>query len=372
MTDHDEKKEGKTSGIMVSSAVTLEVRNPLVAMFAIEDYTKCDQMKNMHTAKSDYFRVFEAMHITHGYSFVCMVDKNEENETKNSNEKDKEKENENKKNINSFDLNYNQNRPVDGKLSKKKWKTHITCDDINRFNNQIKQTILTNKNKNELNYDGLIYFISCLGDKDNVIYDSNGEDGILDFLFEEFTNKECKCLTNKPKIFIIDTSRGASISKGIENPKLNLKLNLEKTVQKLEKLNDCTHNNSSDKPVVDDNEQKEKEKRKEKRKYSKLIHASQYAQGQKQYLEYDDFRVIYATPDGFKKIEHEYQKTSILIKNFCKLCKKENDLTRLIYQTKSKVEKDVKKLSKKDDKHRQCQVVVDNNRLSYNVVLIPK
>ena len=71
------------------------------------------------------------------------------------------------------------------------------------------QTILTDDNKYK--HDGLIYFISCLGDGDDAIYDSLGEEYNLAFLFDQFNNQECKCLTNKPKIFIIDTSRDTKL-----------------------------------------------------------------------------------------------------------------------------------------------------------------
>ena len=86
-----------------------------------------------------------------------------------------------------------------------KFKLKWTCDHIDMFNEQIKENILHDNGK--YIHDSLIYFISSHGNRDELIYDSNGEEYSLAFIYNEFNNQNCKLLRNKPKIFIVDADR---------------------------------------------------------------------------------------------------------------------------------------------------------------------
>ena len=77
-------------------------------------------------------------------------------------------------------------------------KTEWTKDEIKKFNDKIKQKILSNP---RINYDCLLYFISCrckskIGDsKNHLIYDSNGEKITLKQIMHQFSNQNCPQLS---------------------------------------------------------------------------------------------------------------------------------------------------------------------------------
>ena len=61
-------------------------------------------------------------------------------------------------------------------------------------------------------HDGLIFVLSCHGTSRNRIILSNGKTFKLSKLFEYFNGDSCRYLIDKPKIFIIDCSRGGAVS----------------------------------------------------------------------------------------------------------------------------------------------------------------
>ena len=88
-------------------------------------------------------------------------------------------------------------------LSKKFGETY---KEIETFNENVRNIIVNNE------FDSLIYFVSCHGDKDNVIYDSEGDEYQLDCVFYMFNNLYCRQLRNKPKIFVVDAWYGQFIN----------------------------------------------------------------------------------------------------------------------------------------------------------------
>ena len=347
-----EKKDSNTTARIASSKATLDVSNPLIVMFAIEDYSTGTHgmFVNMEKAAADYYTVMYMMNYKCGYSHVCMVNKSNNDE--------------------SWKIHHNKKRVKDGSFVKQKYKKHINMGDIEEFNTYIKENILTDDNKYK--YDGLIYFISCLGDGDDVIYDSLGEDGNLAFLFDQFNHEECKCLRNKPKIFIIDTSRAPNtkLSAIPKNP--NSKAPSKSNSGKKDNNNDNNSNNSvssGDNKSSDSNYNSSNNKPTVKRMY-----ASEY------FCKESDMRFVYATADGYAKVldKPKYDKKgSNLIRQFCfsidRKCKDKNLLDDLIYKTKMGVEEKIFKHSNfKETKDINCQVVVDVNRMRYHVNLVPK
>ena len=153
--------------------------NPLIVMMGMSIYDKFSQLPQLYSCYKDYRNIIKAFNFIHGYSIAYLNENN--------------------------DLIYIDKKIVDSKDIDDKFKLKWTCDEIETFNQQIKQEILHGSNK--YNHDSLIYIISCHGNRDESIYDYNGEQYSLDYIYHEFSNKECKILREKPKLFIIDADR---------------------------------------------------------------------------------------------------------------------------------------------------------------------
>ena len=156
--------------------------NPLIAMIGISNYDET-HLPSLEGVYNDYWNVKQAFNFSRGYSMVYF---NQRNQLIYINDKIDAKED------------------IDDKF-KLKW----TSDDIDMFNEQIHENILNNNNNTntKYNHDSLIYFISCHGNRDEIIYDSDGEEYSLAFIYDQFTNLNCQSLRNKPKIFIVDADR---------------------------------------------------------------------------------------------------------------------------------------------------------------------
>ena len=115
-------------------------------------------------------------------------------------------------------------------------------DEIEQFNEYICEKLLNNDN--QYNYDSLIYIISSHGTTGNTIFDSKGEEYILEFAFDVFNNQNCSCLRNKPKIFIIDSSRGEKESNLIKNSTFEIKNNLNENVNDVNININCNNNST--------------------------------------------------------------------------------------------------------------------------------
>ena len=93
------------------------------------------------------------------------------------------------------------------------FKIKWTFDDVEQFNRDICDSIINsggNSDSNSSNYDSIIYFASCHGDRDSVIYDKNGEIISLTYVTHVFDNQNCKALRQKPKMYLFDTNRVSS------------------------------------------------------------------------------------------------------------------------------------------------------------------
>ena len=92
-----------------------------------------------------------------------------------------------------------------------KFKTKWTCDEIEEFNENVRSNIIQSQKNDDCNfnynYDSIIYMLSCHGDRDECIYDSNGESMSITFILETFNNANCKQLRQKPKLYFFDTNR---------------------------------------------------------------------------------------------------------------------------------------------------------------------
>ena len=197
-----------------------KMTNPLIAMIGISEYEK-HILPNLGCTVNDYKNVQLAFYVVRGYSIVYF---------------DKNNQLKHKKRATLTNKNINIDRHV---ASRNDLKLRWNENDIFDYNNQV-HNILKNK---KYNHDGLIYFVSCHGDTDNVIYDSNGNKIPLIVIFDKFNNQNCIQLRNKPKIYFVDACRGNRRTQRIKNSMFGHD-------QQMEKLNvsnsqNYTHNGSN-------------------------------------------------------------------------------------------------------------------------------
>ena len=172
--------------------------NPLIAMIGISEYDS-DVNLSLDCVINDYKNVQHAFYVVRGCCMAYFNSKNTlvhkivEKQTSNINSKN---------NTNSRNVSNRHNLKL-------RWNEKEIFD----YNNKIHE-ILENK---QYNYDGLIYFISCHGDRGSVIYDSNGNKVPLIAIFDKFNNQNCLQLRNKPKIYFIEACRGDQRTKRMKN-----------------------------------------------------------------------------------------------------------------------------------------------------------
>ena len=203
--------------------------NPLIVMLGVSNYdaTFLPSLKGVY---NDYCCVQNVFNCIRGHSIVYLNENDE--------------------------LIY-VNKIIDTKVnnSSNKFKLKWTVDDIDMFNVEIKEKIVNGSN--EHNHDGLIYIISAHGNRDEYIYDSNGEQYNLSSIYKEYDNENCKPLRDKPKLFIIDNDRivqrkhRASLTQSVPTLKLFEPSDGDDNVlSNVDNNNDNdTNNNSKDNPA---------------------------------------------------------------------------------------------------------------------------
>ena len=161
-----------------SNAQPYVVKNPLIVMIGIEYKDMCQEI-----IYKDYANIKYAFHNICGYDIIYQT--------------------------NDKTNYYKHLTQYEGSFMKdsKKFKTQWTTAEFDDFNDYVVSVLDGTKNTQD-EYDCLMYIISSAGDKDYTIYDSTGEEIILDFTFDCFNNTDCKHLRCKPKIFILNCDRG--------------------------------------------------------------------------------------------------------------------------------------------------------------------
>ena len=138
----------------------------------IADY-KQSPLPSIEGALNDYYNVIRSFNYIRGYDTVFATNNGVQHLT-------------NKNRV----TNTNEIKSFDFKL---KWVE----DDMDDFNTHISQKILSSQNNDEAeekvehsgNYDSLIYILSSHGDCDTALYDSNGEELSLEYIYYEYNNK---------------------------------------------------------------------------------------------------------------------------------------------------------------------------------------
>ena len=371
-SDHNNKEESEYKVSEITQVEDKEfanekqVKNPLIVLLFIGEYSKNSQFEDVIAAQRDYILAKNCFNKVRGYSTVYMRD-----DKKKSNNNDNENKNNNNNN-NELKLVRNRNKMV-----KDCFKLEWSCDEIENFNERIISKVLNDK---DVNYDGLIYIISGHGDSDDRVFDSYGEEYGFAFILNKFDNKSCRALRGKPKIFIIDTDRGN------EEAKLHLRsINVEdKKEMKIE--------TTTDKKLNATEKEKEKEKETEKENKSediskKLDVSNEEIWNERYYCKFDNFRIIYSNTKGYKKNDlHTNKKGSCLIRAITKVFNHDKTflhkrLTDIITATKSMMvdialttnaQQHEHDEAKEKEKNQVIQVVEDCNQMKYYVTFEPR
>ena len=162
--------------------MSYKITNPLVTAVIIGEYSD-SRLPSIKTANKDYQNIIDSFHDTYGYTvFVAQNDKNDEDYT-----------------LARFSSSGDAPQ-IQSCNFKCKW----TTEEIEDFNEKIKEDFIDN---DSINFDSLIYIISCHGDGKSGIYDSKGENLFLSDIYSEFDNHQCRDLRDKPKIYLLDTYR---------------------------------------------------------------------------------------------------------------------------------------------------------------------
>ena len=334
----------------LASTSIYTLSNPLVVLLCIGKYCKKNQdgikFSDIRTkSRKDYMNLKYVFNYKLGYSVIYMVGDNSRGF--------------------GAAIRHHQKRMDSPKRVKDNFKLEWNENEIEMFNETIKKTI----GQYNCNYDGLIYIISCHGGADDIIYDSEGEEYALPYLFEQFNNVNCKKLRNKPKIFVIDTDRREqeieyfSVGNDDNNDNDSDNDNAKKCIIKeiRQKMDKSENKNSADEDSKDSKEKKESEDDKE-------------LWNERYYCEYSDFRLIYSNAEGYKKmdsINSKEEKGSFLIRAFTKVvaheAECEKSLTDILIQTKDTARILFLKKGKKDV--NQAQIIKDTNRMPYFIKL---
>ena len=135
-------------------------------------------------AQRDFQSIFDSFHVKMGYDIAYSKHHNIPAPETQSKEQKKEKQDSSTKQVNIVVIK-------GGKTLE--WK--LDGFELDSFNTRVKNELI-----NKHNYDGLIYFLSRTRDETGTV--------LLQDIHREFNNENCKSLINKPKIFIVDHSRG--------------------------------------------------------------------------------------------------------------------------------------------------------------------
>ena len=171
----------------ISSKVTSEIESwqslkcyticdPLVLMVGIGEYH--DNLQNLIGMTKDYKNMIYTFNNKYHYSMFYQTNKN--------------------KMIYTGEKIVNLDNEHISQINKIEW----SCDEILEYFIAARDIIVSNK------HDSLIAIISCHGDSEGVILDSEFEDLQLHEIFYQFMRDNCPYLQDKPKIVFVDACRG--------------------------------------------------------------------------------------------------------------------------------------------------------------------
>lgn len=306
------------------------IANPLVVVIGI-DFKKCNKTLVLRDCANIKF----VFHNFLGYNIIYMKKCKSNDEISFLTECKESKNPKEMKDINKF---------------KVKWSE----DEIFNFNDHIVENVLK---KGQVEYDGLIYFITSHGSSSNTIYDSAGEEMYLDFIFDMYNNDSCEYLRNKPKIFILSCNGGEEALQWMPS-------NDNETENKMDNTMDNKMNNKTDEKAHEfklDDETIEIENSDLKVPFWEEL----------AYCKDSHFRFIWANPDGFRTTNDKNKQGSRLIQSVTRIfsqtkfddkTKESEDLTHIIMKTKV-----LSMSQQKKQENETVTIIQDNNRIPYPI-----
>ena len=155
-----------------------ELKNVLVVILGIGEYDN-NIFGNLVGVSKDYFNIIHCFHECHGFDCIYY--------------------NKNNKLVTMNQSSQTEDWDIDYKL---RWKE----SEIKAFIQQSRNFVIA-CTQPKVSYDGLIFFLSSHCGRENMIYDSNGKEFSVDFIFDEFDDENFVQFRNKPKIYFIDACR---------------------------------------------------------------------------------------------------------------------------------------------------------------------
>ena len=185
------------SSIMLSTNneikdIKYTISNPLIIMLGIGDYDS-DVMASLVGVSKDYINIISTF-FKLGY---CILYQNKSNTIEYIDKYDNTK-------------TKKQRKKLDLRKCKENVKTYWIDDEIEDFFDNGKEYVV------KYNHDSCIFLLSCHGDSQGVILDSQGAELSLLSIFSRYNGSQCQYLVDKPKIIFVDACRGSIRSQPIE------------------------------------------------------------------------------------------------------------------------------------------------------------
>ena len=326
----------------------LGLHNPLIMVLGIGKYK--GNLPDLIGISSDYSNIKYTFNCLRGYSIVYMTNNND---------------------IKHINTRSSKSQIVDN------FKIEWTESEIDNYNSTVINTYLNNDDEVEYNYDGLFYFVSCHGDTDDIIYDSDCVEIPLSYIFYQFSNSKCKALRNKPKMFVLDCCRGGLRTKKVENSAfiktddkskfVSLELESKHGYHQVTEPEKKDNDNDNDKMVkinIQENNHnlaQDKKKNNNNNKTDNFTNMSYYYQD-------GNFCFIWANTGGYAAVDGGI-KGGYLIRSLTKIIANDYafqsyNLNQIVMQTKTVLEKLLGNVA--------AQVVDYNNRMPYFIKLHSK
>ena len=266
------------------------MKKPLVMMIGIGTYPNGGVLGDLIGVPTDYKNMIKLFALHWGYPFVYQTNDNK--------------------------IEYLDKQKLQKKKNtyKKNFKLKWNGDEIGGFVLKSKKII------ERIKPDGLIFLISSHGDRENVLIDSEFEEIPIAFIMAEYwnTNGGCPYLANKPKLFFLDMCQGPKLPlpKGLLKKHKKIKISTkgpndtENSYKDKEKDKDkknenhknSSNNNNNDQHETSNDETKNSDKQ-ENNEDNKENTMNWKDKEDKNYLEYENFCVIYGNLENYKVVD---------------------------------------------------------------------
>ena len=178
---------------------------------------------------------------------------------------------------------------------KRNYKLRWDCDDIDLFAEKSRNCVIENK------HNGLMFFISSHGDGSNVLYDSECEEYLVDYILALYSPQESNSLVSIPKIFWLDLNR----------------VNLTETIKPITHKKIYKEISSTPQVQSDTNEKKIILRTPNETEIFQLKGIQKVDQDTNTFVQMPNFAKIYTNFEGYFTLPVE--NGSLLLRNICKV-----------------------------------------------------